>query len=79
MQAVKSVLAIFAHILGEMLFRLADGYMFSGLKCSLTCSLSLAGFFLGACYSSPSSPYVKWVLCLQRHAVQNSEMSVHVQ
>lgn len=84
MQAIKSVLVIFVHILGEMLVRLADWYMFSGLKYSLTCSLSLAVFFffffsLGAFYSSPSLPYVKWILCLQQHAFQNSEMSVYVQ
>lgn len=80
MQAIKSVLVIFVHILGEMLFRLADWYMFSGLKYSLTCSLSLAVFFfLGAFYSSPSLPYVKWILCLQQHALQNSKMSVHVE
>lgn len=45
MQAIKSVLVIFVHILGEMLFRLDDCYMFWGLKYSLTCSLSLAFFF----------------------------------
>lgn len=76
MQAIKSVLVIFVHILGEMFFRLADWYMFSGLKYSLTRSLSLLFyFFLGAFYSSPSLPYVKWILCLQQHAL----MSVHVQ
>lgn len=36
-------------------------------------------FFLGAFYSSPSLPYVKWILCLQQHALQNSKMSVHVE
>lgn len=44
MQAIKYVLVIFVHILGEMLFRLDDWYMFWGLKYSLTCSLSLAVF-----------------------------------